>query len=73
MFIIFKNKNNETCVVNDKFIENIGKNENDEYEIETSEHYWEISEDQFIKIVNTLNKTNDFHPSLDCRIFVNEL
>lgn len=73
MFIIFKDINNETCVVNDRFIENMGKNDSDEYVIETSEHYWEISEDQFIKIVNTLNKTNDFHPSLDCRIFVNEL
>lgn len=74
MFIIFKNKDNETCAVNDKFIENISKNEyTKEYRIETEENYWEITEDQFINIINTINKTNDFHPCLDCRIFVNKL
>ena len=73
MFIIFKDKEDNTRAVNYSYIENIGPDDSGDYFIETHDHYWEITEDQYMNIINNLNNMSNYKPSCDCRIFVNSL
>lgn len=73
MFLIFKDKEDNLQIVNDRYIEFIGIDNDGDYVVETNNHAWEISEDQFLNIIKSLEGYNDFHPSVDCRIFVEKL
>ena len=63
MFIIFDGRDGETEIVNDRYVNYIGRDNDGDFVVETDGTSYIISEEQFIKIVDIISSN-----SLDCRI-----
>ena len=63
MFIIFDGRDGETEIVNDRYVNYIGRDNDGDFVVETDGTSYIISEEQFIKIVDSISSN-----SLDCRI-----
>ena len=63
MFIIFEDSDGETEIVNDRYVNYIGRDNDGDFVIETDGTSYIITEQQFFKIVDNISSN-----SLDCRI-----
>ena len=66
MFIIFEDVEGKTQIINDRFVEFIGYNDDGEIVIDAQNWCFPISKEQYCNIIKQLTITSEIHPAINC-------